>query len=176
MFFGRCLACDAEGDGAPDELGDLYCHQCWEFHEASHYRCLTVCAIYDTRGARLSVATSIKGCAERAALAKLDPDKLLVPKTAVVARIRKNTSGRRATFGDSKPCTYCLIDLRRHNVQRVGYSVLDAPCRSMSDSASSFAWEDTDAVRTTLRTKSDAQVHPWLEGAPACAEGRSAQT
>lgn len=160
MFFGRCIECEVDdANGLPDEDGDFYCNDCWEFYDATYYRCITACCVYDMQGQRLSSSTSIKGCAERSALAKLSDADIDKPKTAVVARIRKS-SNLRSTFGNSKPCMYCIAALKSHNVVRVAYSVReDTKAYSIADSAAPFVWEDVSLMTTTFQTKCGALLH-----------------
>ena len=156
MFFGVCTGCAADADGRVTADGDFYCHECWEVYDASFFRCMTLCAVYDSTGKRLTFATSVQGCAERAALWKLKGDLVNAPKILVAARIRKTAKGR-MTFGNSKPCMYCVMALKMYNVERVSYSTLTQPASSIDDT-SAFAWEDSKTLKSELLSKSNVIV------------------
>ena len=154
MFFGECSACnEPSDDGAIGDDLDYYCNDCWCIHS---FRCFTMCALYDLHGNRLSFATSVGGCAERTALWKLNDVHMQIPKIAVVARIRKNSSSR-ITYGHSLPCSFCSTSLKLYNVVRVAYSVLTTPPASIT-SDGTFQWEDVDILSSSGKTKCNVVV------------------
>lgn len=158
MFSGHCQQCSKDAEGKVSSDGFFYCHDCWEFYDASFFRCITFAAVYDECGRRLTSATSLRGCAERNALWKLSSENIHTPKTLIVARINRKGSLKRFAFGDSKPCMYCAMAFKTYNIQRVGYS---RAVRDTMVDGSSFNWKNAAAIEPTLRSKSSVIVRMY---------------
>ena len=136
----ECEVCSNEAV-PPIVRGIGYCSDCWDLDELHNTRCFTFAAVYDATGFRLCVGQSKIGecCAERDALWKLPLDACSIPKTVVVARVRRNRNNRRMTFGNSKPCTQCMHAFGLYNVTRVCFST----------GVDTFEWADVAALQNT---------------------------
>lgn len=140
--YGFCIECDAS---VSTDDGWQYCEQCWNvYNTINTYRCFTICAVYTLSGERLAIATSEEVCAERAGLWSLTGGDIIAPKILVVARIRKNRSGKRWSYGCSKPCANCKEALLMYNVVKIAYSL---------GCGDEFAWENVATFCPTIDTK-----------------------
>jgi cytidine deaminase len=121
--FGKCKSCCQYLPGK-EAIDAFYCSSCWEIYDINQYRCFSFAMVYDMHeGTNLSFGSSIysEGCAERSALWKLDPDDAR-EKLMIVARIRRNANDRKMSFGNSKPCSQCILAMQMYNVKEVLYS------------------------------------------------------
>ena len=143
--------CDGCGVVATVHMGDdlnMYCDECWRWHELQSVRCFSFAAIYDLQTqTRLSSDASDLGigCAERLALWKLKTEDMCTPKLLVVARIRRNRD--KISFGGSKPCKQCIQAMAFYGVARVCYS-----------SKTGFVWEDAAALANEYTSCSNVLV------------------
>lgn len=142
-LYGVCAHCANMQDGYLGDDGQLYCDDCWERYLLR--RNVTIAAVYNHQGERLSVASSSNrmGCAERQALWETDimDDQA---KIVVVCRIRRNRNMKKASMGDSKPCQLCIVAMQMYNVTHVYYSI----------GKEKFAKGDVSTLQNDLKTAS----------------------